>query len=533
MRCTLIWETPVNAKIAISTSSQRQGILAICTKVAYPVRMRYTSAGKREASMSPVEPTRRAVLGAALSAAALATVPSGATATAPIILDDASYQNATPVARHIIVGPDHDSAVIATLRAELKDAAAANRPVAVGVARHSMGGQSLIRNGTALSLDGADIIPDIAAGTYRARLGTRWRDVIAELDPLGFSPKVMQSNNDFGLTSTFSVNAHGRSVPRSPFGSTVRAIRLMLADGTVLTCSPRENVDLFQNAMGGYGLFGIILDLEVEMIPNVALMASFQPLGPADFAAAFVAACHDPAVSMAYGRLDVSRAHFLNQTLLVTYRDAPQDKAALYPARAPGMISSLSRDVYRAEIGSDFAKKFRWFMETTIGPKLEHGPVTRNTLLNEAVAVLANHDPRRTDILHEYFVPPERFADFLTACREVIPASQQELLNVTMRFVDTDHQSTLAFAPGPRIASVMSFSQLRTPAADADMKQMTQSLIARVIALGGSFYLPYRLHERRDQLAAAYPRLDRFIVAKRHYDPGLRFQNTFWTSLFA
>ena len=122
-----------------------------------------------------------------------------------------------------------------------------------------MGGQSLIRNGTALSLDGGDVTPDIAAGTFRARLGTRWSDVIAKLDPLGFSLKVMQSNNDFGLTSTFCVNAHGWSVPRGPFGTTVRAIRLMLADGSILTCSPSENTDLFQNAMGGYGLFGIIL----------------------------------------------------------------------------------------------------------------------------------------------------------------------------------------------------------------------------------------------------------------------------------
>jgi hypothetical protein len=34
-------------------------------------------------------------------------------------------------------------------------------------------------------------------------------------------------------------------------------------------------------------------------------------------------------------------------------------------------------------------------------------------------------------------------------------------------------------------------------------------------------------------LAAAYPGLNRFVAAKRQYDPDLRFQNAFWTSLLA
>jgi hypothetical protein len=37
--------------------------------------------------------------------------------------------------------------------------------------------------------------------------------VIKALDPIGFGPKVMQSNNDFGVAATFSVNAHALDVP--------------------------------------------------------------------------------------------------------------------------------------------------------------------------------------------------------------------------------------------------------------------------------------------------------------------------------
>ena len=41
---------------------------------------------------------------------------------------------------------------------------------------------------------------------------------------------------------------------------------------------------------------------------------------------------------------------------------------------------------------------------------------------------------------------------------------------------------------------------------------------------GGCFYLPYRLHAERAQVARAYSRLDEFGARKRHYDPGLLFQ---------
>jgi FAD/FMN-containing dehydrogenase len=127
----------------------------------------------------------------------------------------------------------------------------------------------------------------------------------------------------------------------------------------------------------------------------------------------------------------------------------------------------------------------------------------------------------------------ERFDDFLAACRDVIPNSRQDLLNVTVRYVAADKQSVLAYAPAPRISAVMSFSQAKTAEAEADMQQMTRSLIECVLAVGGSFYLPYRLHARREQVARAYPAIAGFVTVKRQYDPALRFQNALWAKWLA
>ena len=48
---------------------------------------------------------------------------------------------------------------------------------------------------------------------------------------------------------------------------------------------------------------------------------------------------------------------------------------------------------------------------------------------------------------------------------------------------------------------------------------MTAALIDAGLDVGGSFYLPYRLHASRAQVARAYPRLEEFVAGKRRYDP--------------
>ena len=196
-------------------------------------------------------------------------------------------------------------------------------------------------------------------------------------------------------------------------------------------------------------------------------------------------------------------------------------------------MAEVSRRIFRAQTGWNGVKRARWFMETVVGPRLAGGPATRNTLLNEPVVNLAGRDFGRTDILHEYFVPPDRFAQFLRACAEVIPASIQDLLNVTLRYLKADDRSVLAYAPGERIAAVMLFSQEMTEAAGDDMQRMTEALIDRVLAIGGSFYLPYRRHANPDQVAAAYSATPLFVARKRFFDPDLRFRNLMWDAYFA
>lgn len=472
-----------------------------------------------------------------LQGIAAGIVVSGAPAVAQqrrIILNDASRQNATPVFSHWIQRTDDEAGFTTRLRQELKDAAAARRSVAVGAARHSMGGQSLPRNGHAMTFDISRCIPDASSRTFKVHGGTRWHQVVSILDGVGFSPSVMQSNSDFGIAATYCVNAHGWPTPYGPFGHTVRSFRIMMEDGSILTCSRSQNQELFALCMGGYGLFGIILDLEVDMVENQLMKPRFELLPAEKFAEKFISETRNSQVKMIYGRLNVSRAEFFKEALLVSYRPEPTPERGLPPVhRGGGLGGSLSSSLYRAQLNSEAGKRARWFAETVAGPKASSGIATRNSLMNEPVSNLANPEKFRVDILHEYFVAPEQFNAFLSACREIIPKAKAEFLNVTLRYVRKDEESVLSYAKTDRIAAVMSFSQELTDEGEKDMIETTEALIDRVGAIGGSFYLPYRLHARTDQVRSIYPNVERFIERKKHYDPRLLFRNALWDAYFS
>lgn len=442
-------------------------------------------------------------------------------------LNDASLLSETPVFRHTIMSEAPDDALIQRLRAEIVEARAAGRPFNIGAARHSMGGHAIPTDGHAVTFDNGLVEPDTANGTFRVHAGARWSEVIAALDPIGFGPKVMQSNNDFGVAATFCVNAHGWPVPYGPMGATVQSLRLMLANGDVVTASRSENADLFNLTMGAYGLTGAVIDMVVEMEPNLRLIPSFELMPSADFAPAFVQAIEAGDVNMAYGRLNVERDGFFEDALMITYRAAP-DQGEVPGVVGSGFMSKAAAEVFRAQLMNEPAKKLRWWFEASLGPQIGAGEVTRNSLINEPVATLDDGDPTRTDILHEYFVPPDRFGEFVTACQDVIPASYQEMLNITLRYVRADAESVLAYAPGPRIACVMLFSQEMTERAEADHTRMTRELIQRTLDIGGTYYLPYRPHATREQFVQGYSRAEDFVARKLEIDPERIFRNGFW-----
>jgi len=83
----------------------------------------------------------------------------------------------------------------------------------------------------------------------------------------------------------------------------------------------------------------------------------------------------------------------------------------------------------------------------------------------------------------------------------------------------------LAYAHEDVFGLVMSFVQERTDNGEERMSGMTRELVDASIAVGGSFYLPYRLHATKEQLRRAYLAWNAAMQAKERYDAKHVFQN--------
>jgi FAD/FMN-containing dehydrogenase len=446
----------------------------------------------------------------------------------PTAVEDVSRLNRTQV-RAVERLPEDETAAIQTLRRLLRDAKGQHVPVSLAGARHSMGGHTFTPDGIVVDMQPLRAMSlDEQQKLLHVQAGAKWENVIPFLGAHGLSVSIMQSDSPFTVGGSLSVNCHGWQNDRPPISSTVESFRLLLADGRIVRCSRTENPELFSAALGGYGLFGVILDAELRVVPNVRYRIERKLVPSRDYVRSLDAVVRSAAVGLAYGRLNVTRRRFLEEAEVTTFvrtSDAPAGEPIV--ELAPWAVS-LERWIFRGSLGNEYGKELRWSLETSLSPWFFARSTHRNQVMQSRADLYENRDPAQTDILQEYFVPRERLEEFLRRVRAIVPTHAADLLNVTLRDVRRDEDTLLRYADGDVMALVFFFSQPRTSDADAAMQALTRELVDASLLFGGRYYLPYRLHASREQFQRAYPKHEAFFALKRTVDPDELFQNQFY-----
>ncbi|MCB0097973.1 MAG: FAD-binding oxidoreductase [Caldilineaceae bacterium] len=454
-------------------------------------------------------------------------------------INDASCVNETAVYGIVQVRSEED------IRNALRFAAQENLQVAMAGVRHSMGGQAFYRGALVLDMRQFNQISlDAENKLLTAQSGASWHQIQELLHPR-FAVKAMQSTDIFTVGGSISVNAHGMDHNAGALGRTVRAMRIMLADGAVQTVSREENPELFALVLGGYGLFGIILEAVLEVTDNVIYQSSRRVLDYAEFPALFDhELINNPRLGLMYGHLSTAPQSLLREMLLYTYEVADADAIAadaVIPALGEVSNTKLRRLVLNLSKQGALAMRLKWFAEKHVEPRLESCSISRNQAMKEGEACLVSrnepmHDSvkylqnnlkNETDILHEYFIPRDQFVTFIDGLRQIVLTEEVNLLNASVRVVHKE-DNFLNYAPADMFSIVLYINQPTTAAGHDHMHTVTSHLVDLAISLNGTFFLPYQLYFTPGQLRAAYPQIDEFFMAKLRYDPQERFTNTFY-----
>jgi FAD/FMN-containing dehydrogenase len=406
--------------------------------------------------------------------------------------------------------------------------AASPGPISIGGGRYSMGGQTATPEGLQLDLrEFKGVVQlDTAAHTVTVHSGTRWRDVQRAIDPAGLSVKIMQTYNTFTVGGALSVNAHGRYIGQGPLIRSVRAITLVLADGSVVRASATEHPELFFGAIGGYGALGVIADVTLDLAPNVHVKRLDRTLPLTQYLGYFRhdiqadsnvifhnADIYPPAYEIVHA---VSYAH-TSDSLTVAEHVQPQDQA-----------SSVHRTAYRIISGG---RTGSWIRQHVLDPWIFRGhPVTwRNYEASYDVSELEPAS-RSTDtyVLQEYFVPADSLPSFVPRMGQILRAHHVNVVNVSIRHALPDLGTYLAWAPTEVFAYVLYYKQRTDPASQREVGKWTRELVEAAIHFGGRYYLPYQPHATRGQFARAYPHAAELFALKRRVDPTNKFTNTLW-----
>ena len=441
------------------------------------------------------------------------------TASSHHIVNDVTGLN--PVRVMAIVAPESVEEVQEALRRT-------SGAVSIGGGRFSMGGQTASPGSLHIDMRTLNRVVAFSptARTLRVQAGARWCDIQRFIDPHGLSVKIMQTYANFTVGGALSVNCHGRYVGLGPLVLSVRAIRVVLHDGSDIEASRESNAEIFRGAIGGYGALGVIVEVELDLDQNLRVERRDAVMPLSEYWSFFKDQVRDNPAAV-FHNADLYGPHYTTLRA-VTWSETDKPATVRERLQTPRRSYPLHRYFLWSMSETPLGKERR---EKLIDPLLYlRGKVHwRNYEAGYDVAELEPPSRmHRTYVLQEYFVPVERLMDFVPKMAEILRRHRVNALNISIRHAMPDPDTMLAWAPAETFAFVLYHKQRTRENARRRVAVWTRELIDAVLSVGGAYYLPYQPHATHEQFHRAYPGAQALFALKQRLDPHGRFTNALW-----
>jgi FAD/FMN-containing dehydrogenase len=414
-------------------------------------------------------------------------------------------------------------------------------PLAMCGGRHAMGGQQFATNGMLLDMSGLDRVLefDTRSGLIEIEAGIQWprmmREYLAAQERMNHQWGIRQKQTGadrLSIGGALAANIHGRVLTNKPIIEDIVSFRIIDAEGRLLNCSREENSDLFRLAIGGYGLFGVIVSVTMQLVPRQKMQRIVELCTVDELCDSFADRIRN---GYQYGDLqfvtDEISDDFLDKGIFSCYRPVPNDtpipddQSYMTEQGWQDLLHLAHVDKSRAfDTFSDFylntSKQIYWSDAHQFTTYLDdyHSELDKR---------LCNAH-RGSEMITELYVPAHKLTDFMDAAKETLRSTGADLIYGTIRLIREDDESFLAWAKQDFVCVIFNLHVEHTETGIARSRNTFLELIDDALRCDGSFFLTYHRHASREQVSAAYPQFADFLEEKQKRDPQSLFASDWY-----
>jgi L-gulono-1,4-lactone dehydrogenase len=423
--------------------------------------------------------------------------------------------SATPARRLRPVGVEDISAAV-------KTAASAGLTVRALGSGHSFTAAAACEGGVALDLSGwtGIVASDVPAGLVTVRSGTTIRSLNTALDGLGLAMANLGDIDAQTIAGALATGTHGTGASLGGLATQAVGFELVLADGSVVSCSASSRPELFAAAQVGLGAVGVVATVTLQCVPAFSLVADERPMPLEDVLASVdeLAAANDhfEFYWFPYGR-----------KALVKRNNRLNDPSAEVPPPMPGWRRWWEFSVMENAAFGALCRTGR-----TVPPLIPALNRLSSAALSARTYTALSHEvfvtPRRIRFVEsEYAIPRESLLDVLTALRTAVPRlSHPVMFPVEVRVAAAD-DIWLSTATGRDTAYVAIHQYVGLPY--QEYFDVFESIAADV---GGRPHWGKMHSLSAAELRTLYPRFDDFRAVRASVDPDGRFANSYLDRVF-
>lgn len=364
---------------------------------------------------------------------------------------------------------------------------------------------------------------DTESGVLRCEAGLLLRHLNRISLPRRWFTPVTPGTASVTIGGMVASDVHGKNHHSAgTFGEYVLGLRLRVADGRIVDCSPQEHPDLFWATIGGMGLTGHILEVTFQLtkVPTPWIWEQSERLPNLEaFLDRLLETAHDWPMSV--GWVDcLTEGPSMGRGILncgrwATSTEAPRREPRWKPAiTIPDIWPSwlVNKPLMHIFNGLYYWKHWRRRRVGVQHPETFFYPLDVLRSWNRMYG--------RTGAMTQYqcLLPHSAGRGATRALIELLRREGGACFLCVIKDCGEEGHGLLSY-PTPGVSIAL---DLRVT---ADTPRIVERLNAFVIECGGRIYLTKDRFTTAEQFRAMEPRLDRFMEVRRRWDPELRLRS--------